>query len=289
MDWGIFGVNLFGGAIFAFGLVIFCRRQPRPWLALAIAVPYLVIVVAMGYSRQGIALGLAMLGLVALSDGSVLRFVMWMALAATFHKSAVVLLPIAALAAARNRYWTAAWVALAAWVLYKLLLASDVDTLYTNYIVAEYQSQGAAVRLLMNAAPAALLLIWRPRFQFADSEARLWTWFAIISLVLLGLFFVTSASTALDRMALYMLPLQLAVFARLPYFFSAQGTRYQAPTAAAIVPESGATRSTTSEYSWILVAAILLYYGAVQFVWLNFADNAQAWIPYRFYLLDSSF
>ncbi len=289
MDWGIFGVNLIGGAIFAFGLVIFCRRQPRPWLALAVAVPYLVIVVAMGYSRQGIALGLTMLGLVALSDRSVLRFVMWMALAATFHKSAVVLLPIAALVSARNRYWTAAWVAVTAWLLYNLLLASDVDTLYTNYVAAQYQSQGAAVRLLMNALPAALLLIWRPRFQFAEAEAGLWTWFAIISLVMLGLFFATPASTALDRMALYLLPLQLAVFARLPYFFGAQGKRYQAPTAATILPDSGARRLRTGNNTTILVAAILLYYGAVQFVWLNFADNAWAWVPYRFYPLEPSF
>ena len=66
LDWDIFGVNLMAGAIFAIGLVVFCRSLPRPWLALAVAVPYLVIVVAMGYSRQGVALGLAMLGLVAL-------------------------------------------------------------------------------------------------------------------------------------------------------------------------------------------------------------------------------
>ena len=102
MDWGIFGVNLVGGAIFAFGLVVFCQRQPSPWLALAVSVPYLLIVVGMGYSRQGIALGLEMLGLVALGDKSTLKFVMWVALAATFHRSAVLLLPIAALAHSQN-------------------------------------------------------------------------------------------------------------------------------------------------------------------------------------------
>ena len=75
-------------------------------------------------------------------------------------------------------------------VLYYLLLASDVDALYTNYVVADYQSQGALVRLLMNALPAAVLLIWRPRLPFAMSEAPVWTLFAIISLVLLALFFV---------------------------------------------------------------------------------------------------
>ena len=278
MDWGIFGVNLIGGAIFAFGLVVFCRRQPRPWLALAVAIPYLVIVVGMGYSRQGIALALAMLGLVALSNRSVLGFVMWVALAATFHKSAVLLLPIAALAAARNRYWTAVWVGMTTLVLYYLLLASDVDALYTNYLVAGIQSEGTAVRLLMNVLPAVLLLIWRPRFQFAESEARLWTWFAIISMALFGIFMAIPSSTAVDRIALYMLPLQLVVFARLPDFFGVQGK-----------PDSGARHPRKVKDATIMLATILIYYTAVQFVWLNYAQYSKWWLPYRFYPLESSF
>jgi len=288
MHWGIFGVNLIGGAIFAFGLVIFCWRQPRPWLALAVAIPYLVIVVGMGYSRQGIALGLAMLGLVALSNQSALKFVIWAALAAAFHKSALLLLPIAALAAARNRYWTAAWVGLTTVVLYYLLVASDVDTLYTNYVVAQYQSEGAAVRLLMNALPAAVLLIWRPRFQFAESEARLWTWFAVFSLLLLGLFTATPASTALDRVALYMLPLQLVVFGRLPDVFGEQSEKYRAQSTATVIPVSRGGRATIAKNVPIVVAVVLLYYGSVQFVWLNYATNAPEWLPYRFYPLESS-
>jgi hypothetical protein len=276
MDWGIFGVNLLGGAIFAFGLVVFCRRQPRPWLALAVAIPYLVIVVGMGYSRQGIALGLAMLGLAALGNRSTLKFVVCVALAAAFHKSAVLLLPIAALATTRNPYWTAAWVTLTVGVLYYLLLASDVDKLYTHYVVAKYQSEGAGVRLLMNAVPAAVLLIWRRRFRLAGPEAPLWKWFSIVSIVLLAIFMISPASTALDRMALYQLPLQLVVCARLPDVL-----------AATAVSSSGLKRSTIGKYSTIVVAAILIYYGTVQFVWLNFANNADAWVPYRFYPLES--
>ena len=45
---GVYLVNLFAAALFSWGLVSFCRAQPRPWLALAVAVPYLVTVVAMG-------------------------------------------------------------------------------------------------------------------------------------------------------------------------------------------------------------------------------------------------
>ena len=216
MDWGIYGVNVIGGAIFAFGLMVFCRSGSRPWLALAVSIPYLVIVVAMGYTRQGIALGLVMVGLVALRNNSVVWFVAWVALGATFHKSAVLLFPIAALSTTRKRYWTAAWVAVFGGTLYKVLLETDAESLYENYVVAQYQSEGALVRLLMNTLPAVLFLMWRQRFQFAESEERLWTWISIISLAMLGLYAASPASTAIDRVALYMLPLQLAVFSRLP-------------------------------------------------------------------------
>ena len=50
-NWGgsVFLVNTVCGLIFSIGLLLFCRAQPRPWLALCLAFPYLVTVVAMGY------------------------------------------------------------------------------------------------------------------------------------------------------------------------------------------------------------------------------------------------
>ena len=166
MDWGMFGVNLMCGAIFCYGLLAFCRRQPWPWLAFAVAIPYLVIVVGMGYTRQGVALGLEMLGLLSLRNKSVIGFVLWVALAATFHKTAVVLLPIVALVSSRNRYWSIAWVGVTAIVLYYLLLSNEVDNLVVNYVGGQMQSDGAGIRLAMNGLPAAILLIWQSRFGF---------------------------------------------------------------------------------------------------------------------------
>lgn len=260
LDWGIFGVNLIGGIIFSIGLVVFCRNLPHPWLALAVAVPYVVIVVAMGYSRQGVALGLAMLGLVSLGRHKTVWFIIWVVLGATFHKTAVLLLPIAALASTRNRYWTALWVGAVALVAYVLLLEEQIESLYTNYLAAEMQSQGALVRLLMNAIPAAILLFWRRRFIFTEAEAVLWRWLAIISLALLVLLLISPSSTVVDRIALYMLPLQLVVFAHLPDVFGRRGKRNDG-----------------------LLTAILFYYATVQFVWLNFAIHAEGWLPYQFF------
>ena len=46
---GLTGVNLLYGLIFSIGVTAFARVQPRPWLVIASAMPYLIIVVAMGY------------------------------------------------------------------------------------------------------------------------------------------------------------------------------------------------------------------------------------------------
>jgi len=256
-------VNAICGTIFSIGLVAFCRAQPRPWLALAVAVPYLVVVVGMGYTRQGLALALAMLGLVALGRGSNAWFVVWVALAATCHKSAVLLVPLAILATPRRRIWTAMWVGISAAVLYGVLLADSVDNLVINYLEAEYQSEGAAVRIAMNALPAAVLLIFRKRFVWEPAERNLWMAMSVLALACVAALVLSPSSTAVDRVALYLIPLQIFVFSRLPDVF-------------------GRGRATR-----LWVVAVLLYYATVMFVWLFFATHALAWIPYRFYLFES--
>lgn len=266
MNWGIHGVNLFSASIFSYGLVVFCLSLPRPWLALAVSIPYLVIILGMGYTRQGLALGCIMTGLVALGQGRVFGFVLWAVIGATFHKSAVVLLPMAALAASQRRFVTAIWVAVVIAVAYTTLLEDSVDSLKTNYLEAGYQSQGAFIRLSMNAIPAILLLWRRKLFETSQQQHRIWFWFALSSLILLGWLFISPSSTAVDRIALYFLPLQLMVFSHLPEVLG---------------------RHTNHNHN--LVFIILLYYAAVEIVWLNFAANAYAWLPYRSYLLVDLF
>ena len=90
--WGIYAVNYICAAIFAAGLISFARNQPRPWLALSLSIPYLVIVVAMGYSRQAVAIGLILPGLIALEQGHFRTFLFFIASASSFHSSALLTL-----------------------------------------------------------------------------------------------------------------------------------------------------------------------------------------------------
>jgi len=274
MGFGIIGVNVIGSGIFALGLTLFCRAQPQPWLALAVAIPYLVIVVGMGYSRQAIALGIEMIGLLALTNLSTKKFVFSTFAAGAFHKSALLLLPIGALSSSSNRYWTATWVGASALACYYLLLEKESDAYVRNYIGGQMQSSGAALRLMMNAVPSVIFLFRRSKFSFSRAEASLWGWLSLISILLLILLIVMpTASTALDRMALYMLPLQIIVFSRLPMLLGSRGSYEQQ-----MISSSASTATAT--------IAVLSYYGLVLFVWLNYADNAYAWREYKFYLLE---
>jgi len=266
LNWGIYGVNLICGLIFSFGLALFCRTLPRPLLALTVAVPYLLIVVGMGYTRQSAALGIVFLGLIALAREKKLYFFVLVVIAVTLHKSAIILIPIAALSASRNRFQSIFFLGVLFAVLYFNFLADPFEKLYKNYILSQdAQSQGATIRALMNVLPSLIYLTWPHRFNFTRSERGLWSLVALISLALFIMLFVfPDLSTAIDRIALYMLPIQLVIFSHLPEIFHNN-------------------RKITSK---ILVFSIIFYYLFVLFVWLNFAIHAGGWLPYRNLLFE---
>lgn len=255
----IWGVNLICGAIFVWGLFRFCLVQTDPWLSVLIAIPYMVIVVAMGYTRQAVALGILMAGLASVvRGGSTLRFSVYTAVAALFHRTAVVALPITALSSQRNR-WINAIIGVAAGVLlYDLFLGNAMDKFVQNYIHTGYSSSGAGIRLAMNFVAAAILTVANHRLQFTETEWKLWRSYAWASLVLLIFLFISPSSTAVDRMSIYVMPLQIAVLSRVPLLWR---------------PET------------IGRLLVIFYLAAVQFVWLNFAQHANYWVPYRFFPL----
>ena len=257
---GIYLLNLLSAIFFSWGLLVFCRAQPRPWLALAVAVPYLITVVAMGYTRQGVAIGIAMIAMIALGKGSTLRFLLWIALAAIFHKSAIILVPLAVLASTQRRLYTLIWVGVVGFVMFVLLLQEALSFLMGGYVEGAMQSSGALIRVVMNAVPATLFLIFRKRFQLSLEQRSFWTWMSWSALLLVALLAVSPSSTAVDRIALYWIPLQLFVLSRLPNVLG---------------------RRDGKNVVWVL--AVIGYSAAVHFVWLFYADTAFAWLPYQFY------
>jgi hypothetical protein len=259
---GMWLVNLGSALIFTWGLVKFAKQQPNPWLAVLVAVPYLIIVVAMGYTRQAVAMGLILAGLSVLDRSSVLRFTGYILLAAAFHKSAIVVLPLVALATTRQRIVTIGVLLVTGVLLYYVFVQASIDRMMANYVGAEYSSQGAYIRVMMNLPPALLFLLFQKRFQLQEQPRKLWRNFSIASIMSMVLLGVVASTTAVDRISLYLIPLQMFVLSRLPEAF----------------PDR---RRANIQ----IVLLIIAYSALVQFVWLNFADHAYAWLPYQLYPL----
>ena len=258
IGYDIWLVNLICSSIFSWGLIRFCRSQPDPWLSALIAIPYLVIVVAMGYTRQAVALGIMMAGLAGfIRNGSALKMAVWIAIAAVFHKTAVIAFPIIALSSTRNRVVNLLVATASFIVLYDYFLGDAMDRFVENYIRTAYSSQGAGIRVGMNLLASIIFFLTANRLGFSTTlERKLWRNFSVAAVGLAVLLFVLPSSTAVDRMSLYVIPLQLAILGRVP-------------------------RVMQSHFMGNLV--VISYLSLVQFVWLNFAQHAKFWIPYRFF------
>ena len=250
-------VNLICAAIFVWGLMRFAEAQQRPWLAMVVAIPYLVIVVAIGYTRQGVAIGFILAGLASyVRKGSVLRFAVYVAVAATFHKTAVVALPLVAVANERGRIVGLLIAVSITYLFYNFFLSASVGRLVTNYIDYRYAAEGAGIRVAMSVVPAILFFLRSRQLGFSERERRLWRNLSFAAFGFLFLLIVVQSSAAIDRLALYTIPLQVAVLARPRSVFTSEG------------------------FGTFLVIA---YAAAVQLTWLTYAHHARFWVPYHFW------
>ena len=257
---GFWALTLSAAVFFTTGLFRYARIQPNPWLALSVAVPYLVIVVAMSGMRQAIALGFVFLGLTAYCERRNLAFVAWTACGALFHASAIVMFGFVGLSFARNRFQAGLILAVTVVFAY-YVLGSTFNEYSRDYLgKTPLDSSGTPYRIAMSVLSAAIFFLLQARMQITPSERSFWRNSSIFALASIPALFVVPSSTALDRLLIYIFPLQIGVLSHTPFVASkVQNER----------------RLTTM--------GILLYLGATLFVFLFYAANRQSWLPYRLY------
>jgi len=258
---GIYGVNVVCGAIFLFGLYKFAVDEAKPILLVTIAIPYLVTVTAIGYTRQGVAIGIILYALTILRQYKPVRYFVLVLLASSFHLSAIIMLPGAyfGVQSTNLKYMNllkALTVVSASYLVYLNSLES-IDRFWELYVDLEhYVSTGAVIRSLMSGTAALVFFYYRRSWKQRWSDAPIWTVFSLLALAAIPMAVVES--TAVDRMGLYLIPLQLVVFSRLPLLQRSQTT------------------------ARVAVFGIVLVYTFVLGVWLYLGRHASLlWLPYK--------
>lgn len=255
---GMYFVNGVCGFLLVFGVARIVGRFRDPWLAMLMAVPYLLIVVGLGYIRQGAAIGLLLMAIAAFDSGKLGRTFVYLMMAIGFHSTAIMVIPLFGYSLG-TRYRLLAIVAgLATIYAYFAVVVPALDKFNTGYLEQELESTGALTRLLMSFIPSVLLLLrWR-HFGGSPRLRPIWISVAIANVLLFLLLAVSPSSTAVDRAGLYFSIAQLAVFGEFRN----------------LVPM--AERMTA--FVRIVLIGIA---SAVQVVWLVYATNAEYWVPYK--------
>jgi hypothetical protein len=269
----IIGVNLICAACFMGGLLQFCRKQPLPWLALIVATPFLIIVVGMGYTRQSAALGFVLLAFTQWQSRQVYCYVLLIFIATLFHKTAIFFLPFAIFLADKRKRFYIVLICILILILWSIFFKDSSISMLEHYLnvsidftgknisvhiqepgLSVYKSSGAGIRALMNSICAMVMVVFRRVFS-KFSDRQLWELLAVVSFASLPLAFLSL--TAVDRMLIYITPLQLIVWSRLP------------------------TLINNRMFRTGVLFSIVLTYALVLWVWFTFASNAKYWIPYK--------
>lgn len=254
MGADIYGVNFVCAIIFVGGLTRLSRAQPHPWLAIIVAVPYLIIVVAMGYTRQAAAIGLLMYGFMYLLQGRLLMYLALVVIATTFHKPSIIFIAFSFFRPGGKILLQGLGVIVLLVLGAGAFIIEEAENYYKHYVEENMDSTGGPVRVLMNLLPVFILVGYWKKWGELFKDRWLWALIALLAIACVPLVFY--ASTAVDRMALYLIPLQLVVWSRYPALIKGRNNRK------------------------LTAQIIIIFYAMVLFVWVFYGTFSCHWIPY---------
>lgn len=253
--------NLICGLILVTGVVAFCNQQRHYYLALLVCVPYLFIVVGMGYSRQAAAIGFIFFALSVLHNRKVFLFLLFIFFGSLFHKSCLIVVPFGLLAISGNKRIFIFLGSL--FLVLGIVTYSQISEAVQNYIGDQAnESRGALIRIILSVIPSALILRYH-KLLLKDINAKaFWRYFSLVPLFALPL--VPFASNLTDRLLLYSIPIQAFCFSRLDLLFDDYVNRQ------------------------LINFLVVLIYCSVLFIWINFGAHSSYWIPYRSFLFSAT-
>lgn len=260
LQLGIYGVNTICAFIFLSGLFSFLNYLGNDkdfYLGLLISYPYLIMVVANGYTRQSVAVGLVLLGYVQLLSGKISRAVVLQTLAFLFHRtSAIGFITFLFYRQSIKFVVPLSSVFMLFWPYFERLFSRY----YILYVESGMISEGGTIRALMNILPALLLVVFYSTYKKRYKDGHFWFAFSIITLILGSLSILKF--TFADRLLLYFSAIQMLVLVRLKHIFK------------------------DVEWKALLFFIVIFTYTAAMLVWLVYAVHAPRWIPYRNVLFE---
>lgn len=256
--FGIYAANLVTAIVVIAGLWRFARITPEPWLALMAALPYYLVVFAMGANRQAMAAGILMWLTAEWYNYGFVKRVFLVILAVGFHFSALIYFFFIGWEVNANLKIKIFLLLVFGFIVFYILKSTGYLVYYgDNYLFGvdgeKLESSGALFHAALNAIPASLYFIF-PKYRKLLFPNALMRHLAFAAMVTLPISIL--ASTAGSRISVYWYPVSIWVWSALPIVLVARSRPF--------------VRFATS--------AIML---AILAGWLTYANSAYWYQPYQ--------
>ena len=260
---GVTFLNVISAAIFCIGLFAVATRCREPLLAITVASPYLVMVIAMSATRQAMALGVTFYLFSQWERFRTIGRSVIIGIAILFHFSAIVCAVFVVLGSNLSGFRrVAAAIFVGLLVLFLVTYAPERLAFYSEAYVTgrrTIESSGAFYHVALLAIPAAIYFLIRCRWIRVNGPNPLMDNLAAASVVALPA--VMISSTAVDRLSLYFWPSTMYIAAGLPALL------------------------LNAEARVAMRVCICLASLGLALFWLIYANSSLAYVPYRNSLL----
>lgn len=250
-------------AILLFSCILFFLQKTRyPLINLIVLFPYIIIVVAMNYARQSVAIGFAMIGIYYLVyKFNNIKFILFLFLAFLFHKSAIFLilfLPFVYMK--KMKFKSKKFYIFIALILifFAYLFKYYFTHLQTLYFSNTMFSSGVFIRIAIHLLPLFIYVIYRKKYKDLNYE-----FLDFVSLLILfSIPFSFYFSTLVDRLNLYFIIFDIIILDRFIHLLK--------------------FKSKILFLSFLIFINFLIFY-----VWYSYSFYAiNDWKPYKNYLWD---
>ncbi|WP_164466687.1 EpsG family protein [Chryseobacterium taklimakanense] len=220
-------------AFFLFlGLFVYLKDQPNPMFSLLIALPYMIFVNGMGYTRQATALGFILLALFYIANRRFIAFIFFIICAAMFHKTALIILAILPFYFIDEKNLKKFLPLIIVGAVLFFISISKLNNLFEAYGEdSTFESGGGLYRHIMNAIPSILFLLNLNFFKKAVPK-----YFTVLFYLAIGSLFLLlvsfKLSTFSDRLGQFFAIIQISVW---PIFLSKFSLRDRIPLGLLII------------------------------------------------------
>ena len=250
------GANFVCAIIFMIALSSFLYSTKNRWLGLLVSYPIIIVVLGMGYTRQGLAFAFSLLLLKSLENKKLYRSFIYLILAILSHQSSLLFTSFILFYFLYNKRYSDLIKLMLVPILFGIIFFDKFSHLLYFYIgTGQHMTAiGSIPRSFLIFIVAVLFILFKKKFvNMTQYQIYTYNWIAYMVILIMP-FSIISTITA-DRLLLYLYTLKIA-----------------------FVSHANLDDKVINLAVFFIVSIYLLYFT----IWINFGKNSLSWVPYNF-------